>query len=75
MKIRNKQAVLSYLLRNPFYSHILKQKLLIPCLDFVLRGENENYETIKKIIIALIEVRCSISLLLWLLYIIINILI
>ena len=59
-KMRIKEAVFNYLLRNPFYNKILKTKILVPVLDKIFGG---RLEFLKKIIISIIEVRTSYSLL------------
>ncbi|KAL4495176.1 hypothetical protein ABPG72_007283 [Tetrahymena utriculariae] len=60
-KTRNKEMILNYLLRNPFYSHIFRNKVLIPFLDSIF---GNRFQFIKSFILGIIEMRCSICLLL-----------
>ncbi len=32
-KLRNKDIIINYMLRNPFYTHILKNKIVVPIMD------------------------------------------
>jgi len=59
LRLRKKDIIINYLLRNPFYSHILKSKIIIPVLNKIF----PKSEFIKKMIIYIIEIRSSISLL------------
>ncbi|EAR89833.2 peroxisomal membrane protein (macronuclear) [Tetrahymena thermophila SB210] len=60
-KTRNKEMILNYLLRNPFYSHIFRNKVLIPMLDSLF---GSRLQFLKSFILGIIEMRCSICLLL-----------
>ena len=57
---RIKELLLCYILRNPFYSNILKTRLLLPFLNLVL---GKRFEFLKSIIIYFVEVRSCYSLL------------
>ncbi|KAL4453427.1 hypothetical protein ABPG74_017634 [Tetrahymena malaccensis] len=60
-KARNKEMILNYLLRNPFYSQIFRNKVLIPFLDSIF---GNRLQFLKSFILGIIEMRCSICLLL-----------
>jgi len=59
LRLRKKDIIINYLLRNPFYTEILKNKILIPLLDKLF----PKFQFLKKIIIYIIEIRSSLSLL------------
>jgi len=59
---RKKELLICYLLRNPFYGSILKNKVIEPLLDKVL-GRLPLFNLLKTVILYFIEVRCSMSLL------------
>lgn len=58
-KLRNKDLVINYLLRNPFYNNILKNRIIVPLMDKLFPG----IPFLKKIVLYLLEVRSSLSLL------------
>lgn len=58
-KLRNKDILINYLLRNPFYTNILKDRILTPLLDKLFPG----LPFLKKIIFYILELRSSLSLL------------
>ncbi|CAD8048991.1 unnamed protein product [Paramecium primaurelia] len=60
LKIRAKEAIICYILRNPFYSTIVKQLILSNTLGKILNQQGWIY----RLIIALIELRSSKCLLL-----------
>lgn len=58
-KKRNKDIIINYLLRNPVYTEIVRNRILDPLLDRLF----PRLTFIKKIIIYIIEIRSSLSLL------------
>lgn len=68
-KQRNKEMILNYLLRSPFYERVFKKKVLIPMLDNLI---GNRLKFLKDFILGLIEMRCSICLLLWYSYEMLN---
>jgi len=58
-KLRNKDIIINYLLRNPFYTNILKDRIVIPIMDKLFPG----LPFLKKVVLYLLEVRSSLSLL------------
>lgn len=57
---RIKDMLICYLLRNPFYGNILKEKLILPALNLVF---GKRLEFVKTLILYFIEVRSCYSLL------------
>lgn len=58
-KKRNRDLIINYLLRNPFYIEILRNRILDPLLDKLF----PRFTFIKKIIIYIFEIRSSLSIL------------
>lgn len=61
MDQRIRSVVTKYILRNPFYTQIFKAKVLLPLLGLLFKQNS----FIARAIIYLIELRSSISLLIW----------
>ncbi len=59
-KLRKKDIVINYMLRNPFYTKILKEKIVVPIMDKLFPG----IPFLNKVVLYLLEVRSSLSLLL-----------